>query len=322
MKTDLYKKSYLFFFLCLTALVACNSDDSIDPSEQLRIDQGRIEEFLNSNGITAQQAPAGFYYNPVLSDESGREIETDDIVSIYYTISILDGQTLHTVDTPDDPIQLSFGGFGAIPLALEAGLEVMREGEVFDFYMPSGLSYGTYSYKNLIPSLALTRLQVRVVRVDDEASQRELETERILTYIEDQGLEGEEAREKGLYYIQTEAGEGELPNEGQNISVHYTGTFLNGEEFDSSFDQNQPLTFRLGADQVIDGWDLAFKDLREGEKGIIFIPSHLAYGSNIYITPPAIIQDLVNQNSIPPQTPPGIPPFSTLVFEVEVVDIL
>ena len=323
MKIDLYKKLNLLLFPCLLALAACNSDDDgDDAARQLAIDQEIIEDYLDSNGLTAEKANAGFYFSPVVSNEGGKVINTDDIASIYYTLSILGGQTLHTVQAPAEPIQLALGGFSAIPIALEAALEEMREGEVFDFYMPSGFAYGTYSYQNLIPSLAITRLQIAVVRVDDEESQKDFETEKILAYIEEQGLEGEEARDDGLYYVLTEAGEGDLPTEGRNISVHYTGTFLNGDEFDSSLD-GQPLTFQLGAGQVIPGWDLGFKDLRQGEKGILFIPSHLAYGLNIHVAPPDIIQDLINRGSIRPNvTPPAIPPFSPLVFEVEVVSIL
>ena len=322
MKLNLYKRLNPLFFLYLIIFTACDSDDGINLEEQLAIDQEIIEEYLDSNGLTAELAPAGYYYSPVQSNPQGREIERDDVASIYYTLSVLNGQTLHTVEAPAEPVQLSLGAFATIPVGLEAALEVMREGEVFNFYMPSGLGYRDYSFQNLIPSLAITRIQLGVLRVDDEASQKDLETERILAYIEEQELEGAEAREDGLYYIQTEAGEGDLPRQGQTISVHYTGTLLNGEEFDSSLDNNQPFTFPLGTEQVIEGWNLAFKDLRSGEKGIIFMPSHLAYGSNIYISPPEITQDLVNRNEISPLTPTVIPPFATLVFEVEVLGIL
>lgn len=318
---DFYQKLNLLSLLCLTLLLACNSDDD-NASQQLAIDQDIIEDFLDTNGLAAEQSEDGFYFNPLAPNQNGETIDINDIASVYYTLSIMDGQTLHTVQAPDDPIQIGFGGFSVIPRALEAALSVMRNGEVFEFYMPSDFSYGTYSYQNLIPPLAITRLQVAVVRVDDEESQREYETERILAYIDEQGLEGAEAREQGLYYVQLEPGEGDLPNNFQNISVHYTGTLLNGTKFDSSFDRNEPLTFELGRQQVIEGWDLAFKDLRQGEKGILFIPSHLAYGINIHVAPPDIIQDLIDLRSIPSNLPTTIPPFTPIIFEVEVVSIL
>lgn len=302
--------------------MACNSDDDGDPNAQLVADQAVIEDFLDTNGLTAQQSDLGFYFTPLTTNPSGKEINVNDIASIYYTLSIMGGQTLHVVEAPADPIQIGFGGQSVIPRALEAALNEMREGEVYEFFMPSDFSYGTYSYQNLIPTLAITRLQIGVLRVDDIESQRDFEEERILAYIEEQGLEGAEAREEGLYYIQTEPGSGDLPNDFQNITVDYTGTLLNGLKFDSSIDRGQPLTFQLGGQQVIQGWDIGFKDLREGEKGILIIPSHLAYSINVHVAPPDIIEDLVNQRSLSPTLPTDIPPFSPIVFEVEVIRIL
>ena len=102
----------------------------------------------------------------------------------------------------------------------------------------------------------------------------------------------------GLYYIQTKKGSGEKPEKGMKVKVHYTGTFLDGTKFDSSVDRGEPFEFPLGENRVIRGWDEGIANMRKGEKGILIIPSSLAYGKG-------------NR---------GIPPYSTLVFEVELVD--
>ena len=102
----------------------------------------------------------------------------------------------------------------------------------------------------------------------------------------------------GLYYIQTKKGSGGKPETGKKVKVHYTGTFLDGSKFDSSYDRGQPYEFPLGKGQVIKGWDIGIANMQKGEKGVLIIPSELAYG----------------------QGRRGIPPFSTLVFEVELVD--
>ncbi len=102
----------------------------------------------------------------------------------------------------------------------------------------------------------------------------------------------------GLYYIQTKKGNGRKPEVGNKVKVHYTGTFLDGTKFDSSVDRGQPFEFELGKGRVIKGWDEGIAMMSKGEKGVLIVPSDLAYGTG-------------NR---------GIPPFSTLVFEVELID--
>jgi FKBP-type peptidyl-prolyl cis-trans isomerase len=73
-------------------------------------------------------------------------------------------------------------------------------------------------------------------------------------------------------------GNGGNPPQMSTVHVHYTGKFANGQIFDSSLNRGQPFTFKLGAGQVIRGWDIAVSGMQQGEKSIFFIPSFLAYG--------------------------------------------
>ena len=106
--------------------------------------------------------------------------------------------------------------------------------------------------------------------------------------------------DSGLMYEVIQEGSGtEKPSSGNNVSAHYTGMFMDGRKFDSSVDRGQPIQFPVGTGRVIKGWDEALLDMKKGEKRILIIPPDLAYGRN-------------GRGPIPPN--------STLVFEVELVD--
>lgn len=104
----------------------------------------------------------------------------------------------------------------------------------------------------------------------------------------------------GLQYEIVKAGTGPIPTDTSTVKVHYTGTLLNGKKFDSSVDRGQPIEFRVTG--VIPGWTEALKLMPVGSKWKLYIPSDLAYGDR------GAGQD--------------IPPGATLIFDVELLDIV
>src|SRR5207249_773225 len=79
-------------------------------------------------------------------------------------------------------------------------------------------------------------------------------------------------------YVELKEGTGKSAKKGDTVEVHYTGWLKNGKKFDSSVDRGKPFSFKLGAGQVIKGWDEGVADMKEGGKRKLIIPSDLAYG--------------------------------------------
>jgi FKBP-type peptidyl-prolyl cis-trans isomerase len=96
-------------------------------------------------------------------------------------------------------------------------------------------------------------------------------------------------------------GNGATAQAGQSVVVHYTGWLTSGQKFDSSVDRNDPFDFRLGAGQVIPGWDQGVAGMQVGGKRKLTIPPNLAYGAR-------------GAGGV-------IPPNATLVFEVELLAV-
>lgn len=118
---------------------------------------------------------------------------------------------------------------------------------------------------------------------------------------ENQGAVLEE-NQGGLKIEVIQEGQGKTAENGNIVSVHYTGTLLDGTKFDSSRDRGVPFSFTLGAGQVIKGWDLGVLGMKIGEKRKLIIPSELGYGASGTSRGP-------------------IPPNATLIFEVELLSI-
>jgi len=110
----------------------------------------------------------------------------------------------------------------------------------------------------------------------------------------------EVGNEAELIFEEIVEGTGPSPQPGQEVTVHYTGTLENGAKFDSSLDRGKPFTFKIGVGQVIKGWDQGVMTMKVGGKRKLIIPPHLGYGSR----------------GVGP-----IPPNSTLIFEVELLNV-
>jgi len=119
------------------------------------------------------------------------------------------------------------------------------------------------------------------------------------TFLAENGKKpGVTTTKSGLQYQELRAGSGDSPKASESVVVNYRGTLLDGTEFDSSYKRGEPLTFQV--DRVIPGWTEALQLMKPGAKWKLYIPPQLAY-------------DL--------RSPPGIPPGSMLIFDVELMSV-
>ena len=135
---------------------------------------------------------------------------------------------------------------------------------------------------------------------DLQAKKVEKMTEEGKKFLEENGKrEGVITLPSGLQYEVLSSGDGPIPTASDQVTTHYTGFLIDGTVFDSSVKRGQPATFPVGG--VIQGWQEALQLMHVGDKWKLYIPYNLAYGANGH--------------------PPTIPPYSTLIFEIELIAI-
>lgn len=211
------------------------------------------------------------------------------------------GSAEASLETELDSISYSLGFFNGQNLATQGVDSIDLENFL------AGLDRAISEEESDIDQAAMQGLMQRYqqqIRQQQQAEQQELASENIEAgqeFLEENAQkEGVMVTESGLQYRVIEEGSGESPTAEDRVEVHYRGTLLSGEEFDSSYSRNETTTFPLN--RVIPGWTEGLQLMSEGATYEFYIPSELAYGNN---------------------PPPGssIEPGSVLIFEVELIDV-
>ena len=290
--------------------------------DQEILDQKRDQEmidlnkYIQENDITAKPLESGIYF---MSEKKGRgkKPEKGEMVSLHMIVGLVNGTQIFSTYDRGEPIEIEYGQKFDTE-GLEDGLGLMRKGGKAKLIVPSSMGFGAEQRGQVIPPYSTLLYNVELVNIRSKAeyekeqvaarAKRESEDvkrkteegDMIEAYLKDNNITAF-PRESGLIYISKEDGTGTQAEDGKKVSVHYTGKLLDGTVFDSSIDKGEPFVFTLGQGQVIRGWDEGIALMKEGGKATFIIPSDLGYGS----------RGAGNQ----------IPPFSPLLFEVELIDV-
>ncbi len=281
--------------------------------EQEQVD---LNKYLEDNDISVEPTNSGLYYIPVKKG-SGRKANKGEMVKIHMTVSLIDGMKIFSTKDRGEPIEYEFGRKFDTE-GLEEAVGMMRKGGKANLIVPSKIAFGAQQRGQVIEPYSTLLYEVELVDIRNKAAyDKEQEAKRNQQQAEQNQMEGQEdvllqkylkenditakPLESGLIYIEQKKGTGPQAVPGVNVKVHYTGKLLDGTVFDSSVERGEPFGFVLGQGRVIKGWDEGIALMREGGKATLIIPSSLGYGS----------RGAGNR----------IPPFSTLVFDVELVSV-
>ena len=263
-----------------------------------------------------QVTDTGLKYQIHEHKDGERQVKVGDVVSFHLVLKNSDDSVLNDTYKNNNPIRMMYqqpeftGSF-------EEGLGMLSVGDSATFYVNADSMFAKM-HQPLPPIIkkgsdlvfkvkvlnAQTPDEFQAARAVEMEGQKSKDDEVIQKYLADSSLTEKAVKsESGVYYIVTKPGDGKKPSNGDKISVHYNGSLLNGTVFDGSQlpgRDGKPFEFNVGNGMVIPGWDEGLKSMSKGEKGILIIPSGLAYG---------------------PDGSGPIPPNSVLRFDLELVDI-
>lgn len=262
-----------------------------------------------------QATPSGLEYL-IVDDASGQPGKEGDFMKIQIRTVIHDTVIMDTREDPPGyrwlPLQKSNGQ----PYDMMEGLALLSKGDSAEFLIPAdSVMKNPMSRPPFVKNGDTIHIYVRVLDVrseeqyhaalEEESKQQKATDDAIIkAYVDSLHWQAEKT-ENGVYVIKTKEGNGPQPQDGQQVSVMYTGKTLDGEAFDSNVDSTfhhtEPLTFMMGRQAMIPGMEEGLKTLHKGGEATLVVPSGLAYG--------------------PMGRAPKIKPNEVLLFEVALKDV-
>ena len=289
---------------------------SVDsPESMIKKEEDALKKYIEEKKITVAPTSTGLYFIETVAGK-GPKIDTGIWVKTNFKVLLLDGKQIFSSYERGEPLRFEYGKRFDTP-GFEQGISKMTKGGKATFIVPSSIGFGQMGSGSVVPPYSTLIYEVEILDLQTKAQyekeqadlKKKQEAEKESAKKNEGAILQKYLKEKnitvkptasGIYYIEKVKGTGAKPAPGKKVKVHYTGTLLNGTKFDSSVDRNKPFEFELNKGQVIDGWIEGIPMMSVGGKGTLIIPSNLGYKDRDMGT---------------------IPPYSTLVFEVEILDV-
>ena len=266
------------------------------------------------------QTKHGLYYKLQMIGDGKKKPVTGDFLQLVITYKTeKDSTFLETNDINETGMVILPFQHSSFQGSFEEGLTSMNEGDSVSFIVNSDSLFMKF-FKAPVPLFlaadSMVKMEVKLHKILNKEQYAE-ELTRFCKLVEDRDIEEQRklhtyldtnttrfsVLKNGMYYIPIRQGSGACASSGDLLQINYRGYFLNGKQFESTYDRGQPLEFTFGEQgQVIKGLETAISLMNEGEKAKFIIPSQLAYGGNGSST--------------------GIiPPYTTVIYEIELVKL-
>lgn len=318
------------FVLCaglgaLLLLASCG-DDSPELSDTEIADRDSIISYLSRNNLldSTSEFGAGIFYQ-VLGTSNGESIGSGDVLSIYYTASVLDGGVFDSHQASNgDAKMLKYNTNAVFPLGLDEVLSVMKVGDSTLFYLPSSKAFAGVEGLS-VPSNSIISI---LIKLESKTSESELLIEQqaaIEQMIVDNNLNDTivhpvdtfSVLTEGIYRKRTVAGDSIFPSSGDTVSITYSAYKLVNYPNGSAFQQvNEPYTFVIGSSSIFSGLDAVVGQMEFGERIVAAFTSSNAYSGSAFVLPTDGFEVLIEEKVIPAYVS-RVQPYEALVFEVQ-----
>ena len=312
-----YKLFSIILILTFTLFGCLKNNHEELLNEELK----KLKEYLVSKSITVAPTNSGLYYVEEI-EGSGIQPLLGDYVLVNYTGTLLDGEIVfntsiyqvafeNSIENENflyGPLKFQYGYVA--PIGLNEGIGYMREGGKSRMFLPSTLGFGHNDYFSIPAySTLIYDIELEKVITDPVAFENSL----IQQYLVDNSIDAL-PDDDGLYYIETLEGTGMAPTTSSTVDVMYTAYLLDGREVKSSGTEVEQIKLNaylqgfISALHTVKGFRDGILKMKEGGEAIIIVPYNIGFGINS-----------VDVSELGYKYP--LPPYATLVFEVQLVEI-
>ena len=307
---DLKPEDYFRYEVKLLEIISQKEfQANIDQLKKKMINESKeaLQNYIVENNITVEPLESGIYIIP-MEKGKGRCPEKGEKVELDFDAKLLNGKTIgSTIDT-DKKLSFVLGDGSVIP-GWEEIVPRMHLGERITAVIPFEMAYGDHdvsgipSYANLvydIKLLKITTVEEQEKQAEEALKQMKSDSETAFqTYIKDNNIV--DHTESGLYYSKTLVTDGQPVTRGNTARIKFVASYLDGRLLGKSEDLGEYYDFVVGKGRVVKGLDEGVGLMRVGERARFVLPYTLAYGENSH---------------------DDIPPYSNLIFDVELLDVL